>query len=122
MFIRLGIAVSFFSQKVLLKHATDMKKQSFIFFTITYELNNFINADYLLNSYINHDYDQWMERNFLPSIKILLLFTTFFLLLYYFADTLYIYAHPSSALARLRRVQIFKLFSYAESDIWIQFK
>ena len=26
-------------------------------------------------------------------------------------------AHPSNGLARLRRVQIFKLFSYAESDI-----
>ena len=37
----LGITFSFFYSKYFLKHAIDMKNQSFIFFTITYELNNF---------------------------------------------------------------------------------
>ena len=55
-----------------------MKKQSFIFFTITYELNDFKNADYFLNIYINHDYDQWMERNLLPTIKFYYYLLTFF--------------------------------------------
>ena len=39
-----------------------------------------------------------------------------------FTSAAHALAHPSCALARVRRVQIFKLFSYAESDIWIQFK
>ena len=36
-----------------------------------------------------------------------------------FTPAAHVLAHPCSDLARLRRVQIFKLFSYAESDIWI---
>ena len=48
MLIRLGITFIFYS-KSFLKHAIDMENQSFIFFTIAYELNN-LNADNFLNN------------------------------------------------------------------------
>ena len=42
MSIRLGYISVFIYSKSFLKHAIDMKNQSFIFLTITYEINNLI--------------------------------------------------------------------------------
>ena len=41
MSIRLGYISVFFLLKIFLEHAIDMKNESFIYFTITYEINNF---------------------------------------------------------------------------------